>query len=194
MKTAQFTRKNPLRLGSIHLSPTPQPLLWTPLITHPSACRGEVSQDWSWAWFLVSPTSCPERWEGLWRSRARSSLWHCRRNSEERWGPTELFAPPSEGSKGPKKRRVMEGRSWGRSCIVCNLPASHGPTSAYWGQMPSNTDSQTRLCLWVSWKHGLWFQRRNFVPYGHSSSIPDLKPGRTHDGWSVSGWEQTKDG
>ena len=34
VKTAQFLRRNPERVGSVHPSPVPQPLSWTPLIIH----------------------------------------------------------------------------------------------------------------------------------------------------------------
>ena len=59
------------------------------------------------------------------------------------------------------------------------------PASACWGQMPSNSASQT--CLWVLWKHRLWFHRWNICLICSSRSVP--APRAVHGTWwPLSGW------
>ena len=146
MKTAKFTRRNAERFCCTHPTPVPEYLPWTPLITCPLPV-----EKWARAfpgtssWFYQVPRKtrrAKERQSWLIFVALQESLLG-------KLGADWAFGTQAEGSEQMTNREVRKGLFWDQSCTMCKLPTSHGFASACWGQMPSITDSQSSLCLWV---------------------------------------------
>ena len=162
MKTAKFTRRNAERFCCTHPTPVPQCLPWTSLIT----CVQPVEEKWARAfpgttsWFHQVPRKtrrAKERQSWLTFVALQESLLG-------KLGADWAFYTQAEGSEQPTKRQVRKGCIWDPSCAMCNIPTSHGSSSACWGQMPNIIDSQSCLCLWVSWETQLMIPKWGFCP------------------------------